>query len=205
MVEKERFFSAKRLTGLAVLLALVVVLQIWGSSIKIMEVSLSFVLVPIVLGGVMYGVGAGALLGGVFGAIVLIFGITGADAFTAILFNEHPFITAAVCLGKGAAAGATAGLAFSLISKKSDFAGVFVSSALAPIVNTGLFILGALLMSDTLFANFVADESTVIYFLVIVCAGINFIVELIINLVLAPAVYTVYRVAGKKFVKKRKK
>ena len=67
-------------------------------------------------------------------------------------------------------------------------------------VNTGLFILGALcFLQDTLKANFVSGTS-VIYFLIIGCAGINFLIELAINLIAAPSIY---RVIG--IVKGRKK
>ena len=196
MIAKRKFFSAKRVTGLAVLLALVIVLQLWGNNIKIGATGLSFVLVPIVLGGVLFGPSAGAFLGLVFGFITLMYGVTGADPFTAVLFAEHPFLTSAVCLVKGTAAGLAAGLLFRLIEKKNGYVGVFVASAAAPVVNTGLFILGALLMSDTLSANFVADGSTVLYFLIIGCAGINFLVELAINLMLSPAMYSVIRVVS---------
>ena len=196
MIANRKFFSAKRVTGLAVLLALVIVLQLWGNNIKIGATGLSFVLVPIVLGGVLFGPSAGAFLGLVFGFITLMYGVTGADPFTAVLFAEHPFLTSAVCLVKGTAAGLAAGLLFRLIAKKNGYVGVFVASAAAPVVNTGLFILGALLMSDTLSANFVADGSTVLYFLIIGCAGINFLVELAINLMLSPAMYSVIRVVS---------
>ena len=196
MIAKRKFFSAKRVTGLAVLLALVIVLQLWGNNIKIGATGLSFVLVPIVLGGVLFGPSAGAFLGLVFGFITLMYGVTGADPFTAVLFAEHPFLTSAVCLVKGTAAGLAAGLLFRLIEKKNGYVGVFVASAAAPVVNTGLFILGALLMSDTLSASLVADGSTVLYFLIIGCAGINFLVELAINLMLSPAMYSVIRVVS---------
>lgn len=197
MKEKESFFSAKRLTGLAILLALVIVLQVWGGSIKIGTTPLSFVLVPIVVGGMLYGVAAGAFLGLAFGVVVLIYGITGADPFTAILFNDHPFWTAVLCLGKGAAAGAAAGLVFCLMKKKNAYVGTFLAAATAPVVNTGLFILGALaFLKDTLQANFVSGTS-VVYFLIIVCAGVNFLVEFAINLVCAPSLYTAVRVVGK--------
>ena len=196
MIAKRKFFSAKRVTGLAVLLALVIVLQLWGNNIKIGATGLSFVLVPIVLGGVLFGPSAGAFLGLVFGFITLMYGVTGADPFTAVLFAEHPFLTSAVCLVKGTAAGLAAGLLFRLIAKKNGYVGVFVASAAAPVVHTGLFILGALFMSDTLSANFVPDGSTVLYFLIIGCAGINFLVEFAINLMLSPAMYSVIRVVS---------
>ena len=197
MQKKENFFSARRLTGLAVLLALVIVLQVFSGSIKIGTTPLSFVLVPIVVGGMLYGVAAGAFLGLAFGVVVLIFGITGADPFTAILFNDHPFWTSVLCLGKGAAAGCMAGLTFKLLKRKNAYLGTFAAAATAPIVNTGLFILGALaFLKDTLEANFVSGTS-VVYFLIIGCAGVNFLIELAINLICAPSLYTVARVLKK--------
>lgn len=201
MEAEKKFFSAKNVATLAVLLALVVVLQLFGSYIRIGATPLSFVLVPIVLGAILLGPSAGAFLGFSFGLVVLICGIAGLDTFTAILFDDHPVITSLVCLVKGTAAGVFAGLLYRLVAKKSSYAGIFAASAIAPIANTGLFILGALLMSDTLSANFVADGSTVIYFLVIGCAGVNFLIELAINLICSPALYTVLRVASKGKIK----
>lgn len=201
-MEEKKFFSAKNLTGIAILLALVVVLQVWGGSIRIGTTPLSFVLVPIVLGGMLYGALVGGLLGFAFGLIVLIYGITGLDGFTTILFNDHPFFTALLCLGKGTAAGIVPGLLFRFFQKKKTQIGVFAAAASAPIVNTGLFILGALcFLADTLKANFVASGSSVVYFLIIGCAGLNFLVELTINLVCAPALYTVLKVVSKGKIK----
>ena len=68
------------------------------------------------------------------------------------------------------------------------YAGVIVASLAAPVVNTGLFILGSLLMSGTLRANFVGEGDSVLYFLVIGCAGLNFIFEFVINAVASPAI-----------------
>ncbi len=202
-MKKKGFFTAKNITALAVLLALVIVLQTFGSYIKIGATPLSFVLVPIVLGGMLLGVGAGAFLGFCFGFIVVVQGLMGVDAFTMILLEDHPFFTVLLCLGKGSAAGALSALTYRWIAKKSKLGGAIAASVVAPVVNTGLFILGSLaFLQDTLQANFVSG-TTVIYFLVIGCAGINFLVELAINLVCSPALHTVYGVAGAQF-KKRK-
>lgn len=187
-----------KMVQLAFLLALVIVLQLFGSSVKIGPTSFSLVLIPIAVGGILLGKGAGAFLGFVFGLITLIAGITGTDVFTQILFQDHPFLTSLVCLGKGAAAGFGAGAIYQLLKNKQKFVAVFSAAAVAPILNTGLFILGALLMSDTLSANFVADGSTVIYFLVIGCAGINFIVEFLVNLVVSPGLYQAVNAISKR-------
>ncbi len=198
-MEKKSFFSAKRITGMAVLLALVIVLQLVGGYFKIGATSLSFVLVPIVLGGILFGPWAGAFLGFAFGFITLLFGITGSDYFTMILFQNQPFATSLLCLVKGTAAGFVSGLLYKVMAKKNEYIGVFVAAAAAPVVNTGLFIVGAFTMlGNTLSANFVAAGSTLVYFLFIGCAGVNFLVELIINLVAAPMVYRIIGIINKR-------
>ena len=98
---KERYLNAKSLSYFAILLTLVVVLQLWGGTIRIGIAEFSLVLLPIVLGGILLGPIAGMLLGLVFGIIVYLQGVFGVSAFTMILFLDHPIITAFVCLGKG--------------------------------------------------------------------------------------------------------
>ena len=198
-MKKSKFYSAKNIATLAVLLALVIVLQLVGTVIGNLGVTApSLVLIPIVLGAVLLGPAGGAILGFAFGLVVVLAGIFGMDKFTFILFSDHPFLTVLLCRVKGTAAGVASGLIFKALRGKNENAAVITASLAAPIVNTGLFILGALLMSDTLKANFVADGQTVLYFLVIVCAGLNFIFEFIINAVASPAIYTVWRIVGKK-------
>ena len=68
----------------AALLAMVVLLQGVLGSIKIGAVSISFTLVPIVLGATVVGVKEGAFLGFAFGVITIVMGIVGADGFTNI-------------------------------------------------------------------------------------------------------------------------
>ena len=178
------------LVFLAVLTALVIVLQSLGVVVKNPlpgGTSIALTLIPIVFGAMVLGPKGGAWLGFLFGLIVYVMGATGADAFTFILFSEHPILTALVCFGKGIACGFVAGLIYKSLQKRNAILATFLAAAAAPIVNTGLFILGGLTMSGTLTANFVADGSTLLYFLVIVCAGVNFIFEFIINLAVAPA------------------
>lgn len=199
MERKTRKQRTLQLVQLAILLALVFVLQQFGSSIKVGPTSFSLVLIPIALGGMLCGPAGGALLGFVFGLITLLAGVSGQDVFTQILFQDHPFLTALTCLGKGTLAGLGAGLIYKLVAKKNAVVAGFLAAAVTPILNTGLFILGALLMSDTLSANFVAEGTTVIYFLVIGCAGINFIVEFFVNLLTAPGLNMVVNVVTKRF------
>lgn len=199
--EKKPFFTARNITWFAVLLALVVLLQYYASSITIGKTSFSLVLIPIVLGGILLGPRVGALLGFVFGVISLLCGgILGMDLFTATLFQNGPLATSLICLGKGTIAGLGAALSYRLLARKNGYVAVFVAAAVAPVLNTGVFILGTLTMlSDVLATNFVEAGSTVIYYLVIGCAGTNFLVEFAINLICAPALYTVINAIERRY------
>ena len=191
-----------RMVQLTILLAVVVVLQCFLGSIKVGATSFSVVLVPIVVGAIILGPGAGAFLGFAFGLVVLIYGITGQDAFTNLLFQAHPVFTSMICLGKGAAAGWGAGMMYKLFEKISLFWASVAAAATAPILNTGLFILGCLtLVHGTLEANLaVFGADSVVVFLVIGCAGVNFLVEFLVNIVLSPAIYRIVTVVKSKFV-----
>lgn len=191
-----------RMVQLTILLAVVVVLQCFLGSIKVGATSFSVVLVPIVVGAIILGPGAGAFLGFAFGLVVLIYGITGQDAFTNLLFQAHPVFTSMICLGKGAAAGWGAGMMYKLFEKISLFWASVAAAATAPILNTGLFILGGLtLVHGTLEANLAAfGADSVVVFLVIGCAGVNFLVEFLVNIVLSPAIYRIVTVVKSKFV-----
>lgn len=196
-MEKEKFFSAKNLSALAILTALVIVLQVFGGYFSIGTVTLSFVLIPIVIGAIALGPLSGAFLGFIFGAITYIMGVIGLSPFTNTLFVSHPFLTAATCFVKAIAAGGLSGLAYKCLKSKNELAAVFVASAVAPIVNTGIFILGALIMYDTISAMSAASNASVIYFLFIMCAGVNFIIEFALNMVFAPSVLRVIKAVRK--------
>lgn len=190
-----------RMVQMAVLLGIVIFLQCFFAQIVVGTTSFSVVLVPIVVGAILLGPGAGALLGFAFGAVVLFYGISGQDFFTNMLFVAQPAFTALICLGKGAAAGFLAGLVYRLVAKFNAFWASVAAAAIAPIANTGLFILGGLtLVSDTLEANLSAfGADSLLIFLVLGCAGVNFIVEFGVNMILAPAIYRIITVVKKTF------
>ena len=59
-------FDTKKLVGLALFTAIVVVLQFMGSFIKFGMFSVSLVLIPIVVCAAVYGWKSGAVIGAVF-------------------------------------------------------------------------------------------------------------------------------------------
>lgn len=201
-------FSAKNIAYLAVLLALVIVLQIFASAIPVGAhgATLNFSLIPIVLGAILLGPWAGAFLGFACGLIVLIqvIVLTG-NAFYLAIWMNSPVVTTFTCLLKTTVAGLVAGFLYRLIARKNTLAAVFTASALVPIINTGIFILGCLCMAGTI-ADF-GGGLTGINVLVFILVGIisfNFFIELAINLVLAPALHRVVLVVEKQIGMKKK-
>ncbi len=199
---KRSFFTAKNISYLAVLVALVAVLQCFGGNIKIAGLSLNLALVPIALGAILFGPLVGSILGFICGLIVTIYGVSGSEPFTFFLFGQSPVITVLLCLVKTTAAGAVAGWIYRLIAKKSKIAAVFVASALVPIVNTGIFSIGCFIVYDDILAFLQSaglDMSgmSAAYVVFVVVITWNFFIELLTSLLLAPAVATVTRVVEK--------
>jgi uncharacterized membrane protein len=189
------FMKTKRLVALSLLVAVVVALQVIATFIQPASFSITLTLIPIVVGAAVYGRAAGAVLGATFGFVVLIMSLNGADVGGHMLWAVRPLLTAVLCVFKGAAAGYCAGLVYSLLSKKSKSAGVFSAAFICPIVNTGIFIAAmALFYRDML--TLWAGDSPLLYFSFIGLAGVNFLIELGLNIVLAPAALRVIHAVG---------
>lgn len=207
--DKQSFFSAKYVSYLGVLAGLVIALQMLSGFMKIGATTFCLVLVPIVLGGLILGVAAGAILGFLFGAVVLIDALIGLDPFTLFLLGEQPVFTVILCLAKGVAAGVIPALIYKLIAKKNKYVGSIVAAVLAPICNTGVFAIGAFFIMQPIldfFASVGSDLSGLnpAYIVFILLIGVNFFVELAINALLAPAVYSVNNVVTKKISLRKK-
>ena len=155
--------KVNRMVGMAIFIAIIVVLQVFGNFIKVGTFSISLVLVPIVIGAAIYGAGSGAVLGGAFGVIVLINCINGTDIGGNMLWTANPAITAVLCLLKGILAGFVAGVVYSAVSKKNVYIGVICAALVCPVVNTGIFITAMIfLYRDTL--TLWAGDSNIIYY-----------------------------------------
>ena len=190
-----------RMVQLAILVALVIVLQLVGSNIHVGPVSFSLVLIPIAVGGVLLGPAAGAILGAVFGLITVIGGVSGADVFTNFLFSKQPVLTVALCLAKATLAGLCAGLVFRALEKHNRWVAVVLASAVAPVVNTGIFVLGSITLFHSTLEEYILNVGagvSVVYYIVILCAGINFLAEFGVNLIASPAVYRIWTAVTKK-------
>ena len=191
---------------LGLLVALVVALQVVSALIPPNggAVSITLTLIPVVVGGILLGKRAGAILGFSFGLIVLINCMVALDPGGNILWNANPLFTAIICFGKGIAAGFFPALFYELIcgedkaiGEGKKFVATVVAALSAPIINTGLFVCGMfLLFKDTLYAW--AGGTDIVMYVLFGLAGINFLVEFLINIILSPAILRITAVIGKR-------
>ncbi len=189
----------QKIVILAVLATAIVVLQSFAAAIHIGPFTITLSLVPIMLGAVLYGASAGAFLGAVFGVVVCVAVVTGADAGGFLMFQELPFLTLFLCVLKSTAAGAVAGFICNLLAKKHLYLGVVISSVLCPVVNTGILAGGMLLFYQELVTGWALGNGYANAFLYILfgMVGVNFLVEMAINIVLVPAIVRVIQVLRK--------
>ena len=193
--------KTKTLVGMAIFTAIVVVLQLIASFVKFGFFTPSLVLIPIVIGTAIYGIKAGAWLGFVFGVVVLIACITGADQGGYLMWGVNPAITALICVGKGVACGALAGLTYQLLHHKNQILATVAAAVVCPVVNTGLFCLGAVAVFKPLLLEWAAgwaaqngmEAVSLVTYVFLGLIGINFLVELLINVVLSPVVVRILK------------
>ena len=181
------------MVGVGLFTAIVVVLQFLGGGIRLGMFSISLVLIPIVVGAALYGWKSGAWLGFAFGAAVLLSG----DAAAFLVVN--PMATVLVVLVKGAACGLVAGLVYQLLKKINGTAAVFAAAVICPVVNTGIFLLGCQFFFLETVAQWAAAagyENAATY-MFLGLAGFNFLIELGVNILLAPVIVRLIHI-GKK-------
>lgn len=190
-------YDTGRLVTLAIFTAIVAVLQLMGVAIRFGTFAVSMVGVPVILGAALMGPSAGAWLGLVFGATVLISG----DA--ALFLTWDPPATIAIVLLKGTLAGLAAGLFYRLLEKRNGFLAVLAAAVAYPLVNTGVFFLGCMLffLEDCIqFAAGLGITGSGAMIVMTVFIGFNFFFELGLDLVLSSAVSRLIQI-GKRTLK----
>ena len=192
---KQSKINTRQIALAALLTAIVVVLQIIANFIQpIPGVSITFVLVPVIIGAALLGEWAGAWLGFAFGVVVLVSG--GATAFLAI----NPAGTIVTVLVKGICAGLAAGLTYRLLEKYNPYLAVIAASVICPVVNTGLFFVGCRLFFWETIQSWgaAAGYENTFAFMILGLAGVNFLIELGINMLLAPTILRIINLRKQK-------
>ncbi len=185
--------NTKKLVGVGLLTAIVVVLQAVAVAIRPTGLfNISLVLVPIVVGAALYGYKTGAWLGLVFSIVVL---FTDSAAFLAV--NVPGTIITVIV--KGTVAGLVAGLVYLALEKKNRFVAVIAAAIACPVTNTGIFLLGCVLFfMDTIngwasAAGF-ANAGT---YMIVGLVGVNFLIELVLNIILSSAIVRIVNISKK--------
>ena len=201
MVKKAKMSTRTMVTG-ALLTALVIILQFVGASIKLGPFSVSLVLIPIAIGAITCGKMVGAWLGLVFGVVVLASG----DAASFWVVNVPGTII--TVLLKGMACGFVSGLVYELLTKafgknrkNMTYVAAIVSALICPVINTGVFLLGCLVF----FFETVKEWGVAFGFgenvgkyMIVGLVGLNFVFEMAVNIIFAPAITHVIKVVTKK-------
>ena len=187
----------KRMVGLATLCAITFVLQFWIAGIlpKLPiggGTAINLALIPVVVGAILYGPVGGLMVGLFLGAVTLLPG-QGAEGF---YVNWYMTILAIVlCLAKAGLAGFLSGLAFKLLFKKNYYVAIYATAIVAPIVNTGIFLLlyGVLIyiMTGSAYGPTFAATATAVW--------IMFLVELSVNILFAPALATLTKILTRNY------
>lgn len=178
--------KVQRLVGTAILVAVVIVLQAFASGIHFGPFTPTLALIPIIIGAILYGPATGALLGLIFGIIVVITVVSGLEPFSLIMFNQNPFFTVATCLVKGAGAGYFSGLIYKAL-QKHKYLDVAAAAVIAPITNTGIFAVAMLTIFRNLLVESAAGQNPFV-FLLVAFIGTNFLFELVFDIVLTPVI-----------------
>ena len=183
----------QKLAILAILTALVSVLSYFGGFIKIGALaSISLTLIPVVFGSALYGPLAGAWLGAVSGAVFF------ATADAVFWFGLNLPGTIITVMVKGILSGFCAGLVFKLLQKVNRYLAVVAAAVVCPVVNTATFLLGCVLFfSDFVNSSSSAQGMSMFGFMIVFFVGLNFVFELLINIVVSPAIVRVVDVLNK--------
>ncbi len=176
-----------RMVSLGILSAIIIVLQVITTYFPTKPFPITLALIPIIIGSALFDEKAGAFLGGVFSVVVIIMCVIGADPGGAMVWNANPIMCVLVCMLKGVAAGYVGGLMYRLISKKNSIIATVVAGISAPVVNTGIFVLGLSLFFKDILAQW-SGGSDLLYYVIFGLTGINFLVEITVNMVLSPII-----------------
>lgn len=186
-----------RMVSIAFLMALVLVMQMLSSVIPAVGgFSISLVLIPIVMGAVLYGPCAGMILGATFSAIVIVNCVTGADPGGAMVFQANPFLCIIVVLGKGILAGAAAGWMYKLLKGRNSHIAMLCAAIVCPLVNTGTFVICMMTFFKDVLAAWAGGGDIIAYVLtgLVLC---NFVPEMIINVVFGTIGHTIIHAVRK--------
>lgn len=182
-----------RLTGMALLIAIIALMAFTPLGyLKTAGVEITFILIPVIIGAIIFGPGAGAVLGTAFGATSFI-QCFGMSPFGATLLGINPIFTFVLCMVPRILMGWLTGLIFKALNKIDktkliSYAAANLSGALLnTIMFTGLLLV---LFGSTDYIQGIADAMGTknIWAFAVAFVGLNGLVEAIVCFVAGTAV-----------------
>lgn len=167
--------KTRKYIAVSIFVAITCFVQILSTYINFIGLPITLSLIPVIIGGALYGVGFGTLLGLCFGIIVTLMVILGIDPTGAMMFSMHPIVTVSICLIKGVIAGFLGALVYKSIKNKK--VAIVIGSLITTLSNTISFVIVLFIFFD---AKFSAITSILL--------SMNFVVEIIVNLIIPPTI-----------------
>ena len=153
-------------------------------------VTITLVLPVVVIGA--------ALCGPIVGAWLTVIPNISAFSEAGIFMVYQPIGCIFTLLLKGILAGLAAGFVYKLVSKKHPIGAVTCAAVVTPIVNTGVFVAGCYIFIWEEILEAAAGAGVGIGVLLLGLAGINFVAELVLNVILCPTILRVIKIGSKK-------
>lgn len=176
-----------RLTVTAVLATVVAVISFLP--LKTLGLEITFSMVPVAVGAILYGPATGAVLGGVFG-LVSFLQCLGYSPFGAVLLSINPFLTLLVCLPTRILAGYLTGWIYKGLHKlsKKGIVDAAIASLAAAVLNTLFFM--SVLVACFYHTEYIQGLATQLHaanalIFVVVFVGINGLVEILAGFFIA--------------------
>lgn len=152
--------------------------------LRIGPLSLTLLMIPVTVGAVVMGPGAGACLGCLFGLTSFAQCFMG-DILGSILVAQNVLLTFLVCVGSRTMAGFLCGLIYRLFRRKGSFASLVVSNLAGSLLNTAFFLgLLALCFWNLSFspeqAQSLGGIESALTAVIVIATGINAPIELLV-------------------------
>ena len=185
---KKTSTRTNRLVRLAVLVAVLLLMAYTPLGyLKVGALEISFLMLPVVVGAIIIGPAAGALLGGIFGFTSFL-QCLGTSAFGVMLFSINPVFTFITCMIPRILAGWLPGILFKALHKhgKTKFVSFAVASTSGAVLNTIFFVSTLLLLFGS--TEYVQSFGANLWAIVVALVGVNGVVEALVSAVVGTAV-----------------
>ncbi len=177
------------MTQTAILAAVVLIMAFTPIGyLKTFGLEITFITIPVIIGAILIGPKAGAVLGCLFG-LTSFFQCFGLSPFGAALLAINPFYTFIVCVVSRTLMGYLCGVVFKLLSRKNESAFVYGASSLCGALLNTLFFMSLLILffgNSDYIRGFMGDMSVLRF--VIAFVGLQGAIEAAVCFVIATAI-----------------